>query len=90
MSFDLGIWVTESIISGVKQGIFAREYAAIKVADYLLKGVLSPEQAEQISNDAVYAAPVQPEAVLPQEPVVEIDPETGLPIEAPLPEPVEG
>lgn len=77
MNFDLGVWVTKSLISGVKQGMFAREYAAIKVADYMLKGVLSPEQAEQISKDAVYIAPVAPmaevpivEEPLPEEPIV--------------------
>ena len=76
MNFDLGAWVTESLISGVKQGMFAREYAAIKVADYMLKGVLSPEQVEQISVEAVYTPPEIPVAEIP----------VDLPVEEPIPE----
>lgn len=80
--FDFSAWLTENLIVGVQRGIFAREYAAVKVADYVLKGVLTPAQAEQIANDAVYVAPEVIEQGAPfDEPIVEIDPETGLPVE---------
>lgn len=79
--FDLSAWLTESLISGVQCGLFAREYVAVKVADYMIKGVLSTEQVEQISIDAVYAPPEVPAPV--EIPVIKepmIDPITDLPI----------
>ena len=86
--FDFSAWLMESLVSGVQKGLFAREFAAVKVADYLLKGVLTPAQAEQIATDAVYIPPVVPAVEPTPEPIVEIDPETGLPVEVPEPEPI--
>ena len=91
--FDFSAWLMESLVSGVQKGLFAREFVAVKVADYLLKGVLTPAQAEQIATDAVYVPPQVPVMGAPfdepmPEPIVEIDPETGLPVEVPEPEPI--
>ena len=86
--FDFSAWLMESLVSGVQKGLFAREFVAVKVADYLLKGVLTPAQAEQIATDAVYIPPVVPAVEPMPEPIVEIDPETGLPVEVPEPEPI--
>lgn len=55
--FDFSAWLTENLIAGVQRGIFAREYAAVKVADYILKGVLTPAQAEQIAAATEPPAP---------------------------------
>lgn len=79
--FDFSAWLTESIINGVKQGLFVREFAAVKVADWMLKGVLSPEQVEQISVGAVYVPPVVSEVGAPfDEPIIEL-PIEEVPIE---------
>ena len=86
--FGFSAWLKESLVSGVQKGLFAREFVAVKVADYLLKGVLTPAQAEQIATDAVYILPVVSAVESMPEPIVEIDPETGLPVEVPEPEPI--
>ena len=86
--FDFSAWLKESLVSGVQKGLFAREFVAVKVADYLLKGVLTPAQAEQIATDAVYILPVVSAVESMPEPIVEIDPETGLPVDVPEPEPI--
>ena len=62
--FNLSAWLTKSLIDGTNSGLFAREYVAVKVADYTLKGVLSPEQAETVAVETA--------------PPVELDPITGL------------
>ena len=53
--FNIGEWLTGNLISGVQNGIFAREYVAMLAANYMLKGLISPAQVEQI---AVETAPV--------------------------------
>lgn len=58
--FDFSAWLMESLIAGVQKGLFAREFVAVKVADYMLKGVLTPAQAEQIA--AATEPPVAEEA----------------------------
>jgi hypothetical protein len=59
--FDFSAWLTDNLISGVQKGLFAREFAAIKVADYMLKGVLTPAQAEQIAAATEPPVPVAEE-----------------------------
>lgn len=59
--FDFSVWLMESLVSGVQKGLFAREFVAVKVADYLLKGVLTPAQAEQIAAATEPPAPVAEE-----------------------------
>ena len=59
--FDFSAWLADNLISGVQKGLFAREYAAVKVVDYMLKGVLTPAQAEQIASATEPPAPVAEE-----------------------------
>lgn len=59
--FNIGEWLTGNLISGVQNGIFAREYVAMLAANYMLKGLLSAEQVQQIATDtapAPYPEPV--------------------------------
>ena len=79
---DQSKWLAESLISGVKRGLFAREYVAVQVAKYLANGVLSAEQAEQIAVDAVYIPPVVEIGAPFDEPIIDLV--TGLPIVKPV------
>ena len=36
--FDFGTWITDNLISGVKNRVFAREWAAVQLANYYVKG----------------------------------------------------
>lgn len=47
--FDIGIWLTENLISGALHGVWAREYVAMLAANYMLKGLLTAAQVEQIA-----------------------------------------
>lgn len=51
--FDIGQWLTENLISGVANGIFAREYVAMLAANYMLKGLLSAAQVQYIAENTV-------------------------------------
>ena len=63
--FDIGQWLTESLISGVSNGIFAREYVAMLAANYMLKGLLT---AAQVQHVAEQTAPVPEPEEAPEEP----------------------
>ena len=63
--FDIGVWLTDNLISGVSNGIFAREYVAMLAANYMLKGLLSAAQVQYIAEET--APTPEPEEV-PEEP----------------------
>ena len=66
--FDLSEWVMENLISGYQNRTFAPEYVAVLTANYVLKGVLSNEQAEQIANATAVPIISDIPAELPEEP----------------------
>ena len=84
--FILSDYLTENLINGVKRGVIDVTHAALKVGDWVLKGMITPEQAEHIATEAVYVPPVITAEVPFDEPI--LDPETGLPIEPVVEEPV--
>ena len=84
--FILSDYLTENLINGVKRGVIDVTHAALKVGDWVLKGMITPEQAEHIATEAVYVPPVITAEVPFDEPI--LDPETGLPIEEPVVEEV--
>ena len=43
--FNLGDWALEKLIAGVKRGDFSREYAGVKIADYITKNVMNETHA---------------------------------------------
>lgn len=52
--FNLGDWTLDKLISGVKRGDFSSDYAAVKVADYIIKNVMT--EAHALKFDAEIAA----------------------------------
>lgn len=47
--FNLSEWLQDNLIEGTKKGIFAREYAAMLAANYMLKGIFTSEQVQEIA-----------------------------------------
>ena len=85
-SFSVSVWLMNNLISGVQRGVFAQEFAALSATDYFIKGILSAEQVEQISIEAVYTPP---EIHVPETPVPEIPSEEPEPVEGNTEVPVE-
>lgn len=51
--FDLGDWVLDKLISGVKQGAFGADYAAVKIADYITKNVMTEAHALKFDAEII-------------------------------------
>ena len=56
MSFNIGEWITDNLISGVANGTFSREYVAMLAANYLLKGLLAEAQVQRIAEETTPVA----------------------------------
>ena len=54
--FNIGEWLTENLISGVDNGVWAREYVAMLATNYMLKGLLSAEQVQRIAEETMPVA----------------------------------
>ena len=52
--FNLANWIEQNLITGVANGVFARERVAIMALDYMLKGIISNEAVERIALATVY------------------------------------
>lgn len=48
--FNLKEFVVKNIVNGVKNGTFAKEYAAIMSVNYLAKGILTETEVESIDS----------------------------------------
>ena len=66
--FNLANWIEQNLISGVANGVFARERVAIMALDYMLKGILSNEAVERIALATVFVPEETPE-IEPEEEV---------------------
>lgn len=44
-------WLLNNLISGVKKGIFAREYASVLATNYLLRGLLTDEDIQRFIEE---------------------------------------
>ena len=62
-NFSVSVWLMENLISGVKRGVFAQEFAALSATDYFMKGILSAEQVQRIALEAIYVPPEIPAPV---------------------------
>lgn len=69
-NFSVSVWLMENLISGVKRGVFAQEFAALSATDYFMKGILSAEQVQRIALEAIYIPPEIP-APVPEVPIEE-------------------
>lgn len=56
--FEFNTWVVNNLISGVKNGKFSKEWAAVQLANYYIKGKITEADIERFEAET-YA----PEAV---------------------------
>lgn len=54
MVFNFGEWVTRVAVNGVKAGAFTREWAALQLADYFVRGKIT--EADLAAFDTAMAA----------------------------------
>lgn len=56
--FDFNKWVIDNLISGVKNNIFPREWAAVQAANYYIKGRLTDEDMARFEKETAVAEDV--------------------------------
>lgn len=49
--FNLEEFILQNLISGVKKGVFAKEYASTLAVNYLLKGILTQEDIARFDEE---------------------------------------
>ena len=64
--FDFAKWVVDNLISGVKNGAFPREWAAVQLANYYIKGKITEADIERFETETYVPEPEPVEDVIPE------------------------
>ena len=67
MAFNFGEWVTRVAVNGVKAGAFTREWAALQLANYFVRGKLT--EADIASFDKAVDALAEQQAEQAEVPI---------------------
>lgn len=62
--FEFNTWVVNNLISGVKNGKFSKEWAAVQLANYYLKGKVTEADIARFEEET--AAPEPAEQDVPE------------------------
>lgn len=62
--FVFSEFIKTNLIEGVKNGSFSREYANILAANWLSKGVMSPEDVQEVDNATAPSPEPEPELLI--------------------------
>lgn len=55
--FDFAKWVVDNLISGVKNGAFPREWAAVQLANYFALGKVTEADIARFDEETAVPAP---------------------------------
>ena len=64
--FEFNTWVVNNLISGVKNGKFSKEWAAIQLANYYIKGKITEADIERFETETQVPEPEPVEDVIPE------------------------
>ena len=64
--FEFNTWVVNNLISGVKNGKFSREWAAVQLANYYLKGKITEADIERLEEETYVPEPEPVGDVIPE------------------------
>ena len=56
--FEFNTWVVNNLISGVKNGKFSKEWAAVQLANYYLKGKVTEADITRFEEETYVSEPV--------------------------------
>lgn len=56
--FDFAEWIVNNLIAGVKNGAFPREWAAVQLGNYYVKGKVSEADISRFDEDTAVPEPV--------------------------------
>ena len=55
--FEFNTWVVNNLISGVKNGKFSKEWAAVQLANYFVRGKLTEADIERFEEETYIPEP---------------------------------
>ena len=55
--FEFNTWVVNNLISGVKNGKFSKEWAAVQLANYFVRGKLTEADIERFGAETYVPEP---------------------------------
>ena len=64
--FEFNTWVVNNLISGVKNGKFSKEWAAVQLANYYIKGKSTEADIERFETETYVPEPEPVEDVIPE------------------------
>lgn len=59
--FEFNTWIVDNLISGVKNGKFSKEWAAVQLANYYIKGKITDADIERFETNTYVSEPDMPE-----------------------------
>ncbi|MBQ8568440.1 MAG: hypothetical protein IJ446_04405 [Oscillospiraceae bacterium] len=65
--FEFNTWIVNNLISGVKGGKFSKEWAAVQLANYYLKGKITDEDIMRFEEETYIPEPDPEEDIYPEE-----------------------
>lgn len=64
--FEFNTWVVNNLISGVKNGKFSKEWAAVQLANYFVRDKLTEADIERFETETYVPEPEPVEDVIPE------------------------
>ena len=64
--FEFNTWVVNNLISGVKNGKFSKEWAAVQLANYYIKDKITAADIERFEAETYVPEPEPVEDVIPE------------------------
>ena len=64
--FEFNTWVVNNLISGVKNGKFSKEWAAVQLANYFVRGKLTEADIERFEAETYVPEITDPEITDPE------------------------
>ena len=64
--FEFNTWVVNNLISGVKNGKFSKEWAAVQLANYYIKGKITEADIERFETETYVPEHEPVEDVIPE------------------------
>lgn len=58
--FEFNTWIVNNLISGVKNGGFSKEWAAVQLANYYVKGKVTEADIERFEAETAEPAEEEP------------------------------
>ena len=70
--FEFNTWVVNNLISGVKNGKFSKEWAAVQLANYFVRGKVTEADIERFEAETYVPEPEPAEDIITDEIAEEI------------------